>query len=404
VPFAIIPVAVGTASTLLLVNVFPARRARELLMLMGFLFVGSVVILLRMLRPEQLMRAESLPDLTGFFSTLQSPVTPLLPSFWAGELVFASLKGGWDLMHAGAIWSTALVCCVGLRVADERWHFSGYSRSQEAPKARFAHFRGIDLIARILPLSPVRKHLLIKDVKIFLRDVSQWSQLLLLLALVLIYLYNFRVLDLGRIPYMSGFIKNIYALVNLGMAGFVLATVAVRFVFPMVSAEGRAFWLIRNSPVEMHDFLWSKFWTGLIPVLLLTETLTVAANELLDVDPFLKSVAAVAILFLSFALVGLATGIGARYPRFTADNPSEVSGSYGGVAFMVVAVLLVVAIIALVGWPSMTYLYYQLRHRPIPAFRLALMGACYVAAMVLMVATWLHGMRSGIRALDAMSN
>ena len=403
-PFAIIPVAVGTASTLLLVNVFPARRARDLLMLMGFLFVGSVVILLRMLRPEQLMRAESLPDLTGFFSSLQSPLTPLLPSFWAGELVFASLKGGWDPMHAGALWSTALVCCVGLRVADERWHFSGYSRSQEAPKARFARFRGIDLIARTLPLSPVRKQLLVKDVKIFLRDVSQWSQLLLLLALVLIYLYNFRVLDLGRIPYMSGFVKNVYALLNLGMAGFVLATVAVRFVFPMVSAEGRAFWLIRKSPVAMHDFLWSKFWTGLVPVLLLTETLTIAANELLDVDPLLKGVAAIAIVFLSFALVGLATGLGARYPRFTADNPSEVSGSYGGVAFMVVAVLLVIAIIALVGWPSTTYLYYQLRHRPIPALRLALMGTCFVGAIVLTVTTWLHGMRSGIRALDAMSN
>jgi len=403
-PFAIIPVAVGTASTLLLVNVFPARRARDLLMLMGFLFVGSVVILLRMLRPEQLMRAESLPDLTGFFSSLQSPLTPLLPSFWAGELVFASLKGGWDPMHAGALWSTALVCCVGLRVADERWHFSGYSRSQEAPKARFARFRGIDLIARTLPLSPVRKQLLVKDVKIFLRDVSQWSQLLLLLALVLIYLYNFRVLDLGRIPYMSGFVKNVYALLNLGMAGFVLATVAVRFVFPMVSAEGRAFWLIRKSPVAMHDFLWSKFWTGLVPVLLLTETLTIAANELLDVDPLLKGVAAIAIVFLSFALVGLATGLGARYPRFTADNPSEVSGSYGGVAFMVVAVLLVIAIIALVGWPSTTYLYYQLRHRPIPAFRLALMGTCFVGAIALTVTTWLHGMRSGIRALDAMSN
>ncbi|HEU5256611.1 MAG TPA: hypothetical protein VFU28_11515 [Vicinamibacterales bacterium] len=404
VPFAIIPVAVGTASTLLLVNVFPARRARDLLMLMGFLFVGSVVILLRMLRPEQLMHAESLPDLTGFFSSLQSPLTPLLPSFWAGELVFASLKGGWDPMHAGAIWSTALACCVGLRVADERWHFSGYSRSQEAPKARFAHFRGVDLIAGRLPLSPVRKQLFIKDVKIFLRDVSQWSQLLLLLALVLIYLYNFRVLDLGRIPYMSGFVKNVYALLNLGMAGFVLATVAVRFVFPMVSAEGRAFWLVRKSPLEMREFLWSKFWIGLIPVLLLAETLTVAANELLDVDPFLKSVAAVAILFLSFALVGLATGLGARYPRFTADNPSDVSGSYGGVAFMVIAVLLVIAIIALVGWPSTTYLYYQVRHRPIPGLRLASMGACFVGAILLTVSTWLHGMRSGIRALDAMSN
>ena len=403
-PFAIIPVAVGTASTLLLVNVFPARRARDLLMLMGFLFAASVVILVRMIRPEQLMRAESLPDLTGFFSTLQSPLTPLLPSFWAGELLFASLKGGWDPVHAGALWSTALVCCVGLRIADERWHFSGYSRSQEAPKARFAHFRGIDVIARTLPLSPVRRQLLVKDIKIFLRDVSQWSQLLLLFALMLIYLYNFRVLDLGRIPYMSRFVKNVYALLNLGMAGFVLATVAVRFVFPMVSAEGRAFWLIRKSPVEMHDFLWSKFWTGLVPVLLLTETLTVAANELLDVDPFLKTVAAVAIVFLSLALVGLATGLGARYPRFTADNPSELAGSYGGVAFMIVAVLLIIVIIALVGWPSTSYLYYQLRHRPIPALRLALMGACFAAAVVVTVTTWLHSMRSGIRALDAMSN
>jgi ABC-2 type transport system permease protein len=404
IPFAIIPVAVGTACTLLLVNVFPARRARDLLMLMGFLFAASIVVLLRMIRPEQLLRAESLPDVTGFFSTLQSPVTPLLPSFWAGELLFASLKGGWDALHAGALWTTALAFCVGLRAADERWHFSGYSRSQEAPKARFTKLRSLDAIAGVLPLSPVRRQLLVKDLKIFLRDVSQWSQLLLLLALMLIYLYNFRVLDLGRIPYMSGFVKNVYAFVNLGMAGFVLATVAVRFVFPMVSAEGRAFWLVRKSPVSMHDFLWSKFWTGFVPVLALTETLTIAANELLDVDPFLKIVAAGAIVFLSLALVGLATGLGARYPRFTADNPSQVAGSYGGVAFMIVAVLLIIVVIVLLGWPSTTYLYYQLRHRPIPAVRLVMMGLSFVAAVVISIATWLHGMRSGVRALDAMSN
>ena len=404
VPFAVIPVAVGTACTLLLVNIFPARRARDLLMLMGLLFVASVVMMLRMIRPERLMRAESLPDLAGFFSALQSPLTPLMPSFWAGEMLFASLKGGWDTLHAGALWSSACVCCVALRVADEWWHFSGYSRSQEAPKARFTRFQGIDALARVLPLSPVRRQLFVKDVKIFLRDVSQWSQLLLLLALVLIYLYNFRVLDLGRIPYVSNFVKNVYAFVNLGMAGFVMATVAVRFVFPMVSAEGRAFWLIRNSPVTMHDFLWSKFWTGLMPVLLLTETLTIAANELLDVDPVLKAVSAVAIVFLSFALVGLATGLGARYPRFTADNPTEVAGSYGGVAFMTVAVLLVIAIIVLVGWPSTTYLFYRMRNGPLPAVRLVMMGVCFAAAAALTLTTWLQGMRSGVRALDAMSN
>src|SRR6185295_17446337 len=143
VPFAIIPVAAGTAATFLLVNTFPARRARDILMLMGLFFAASLVILLRVIRPEQLLRVESLPDLTDFFATLQSPVTPMLPSFWAGETIFASLLGGRDLLHAAALWTTALASVVVVVAVSQRWHFAGYSRSQEAPKARFTRFRSL---------------------------------------------------------------------------------------------------------------------------------------------------------------------------------------------------------------------------------------------------------------------
>ena len=110
------------------------------------------------------------------------------------------------------------------------------------------------------------------------------------------------------------------------MAGFVLATVAVRFVFPAVSAEGAAFWIVRASPVSLRDFLWSKFWTGLAPLLIFIEGLTIAANELMGVDPWLKALAIVAIAFMTVALVGLAVGFGARYPRFGAD-PTQAAGS-----------------------------------------------------------------------------
>jgi ABC-2 type transport system permease protein len=285
--------------------------------------------------------------------------------------------------------------------ASERWYFPGYSRSQEAPKARFAHFTSLDAMAGALPLSSVRRHLLIKDLKIFLRDVSQWSQLLLLVALVLLYLYNFSVLDLQRIPYMSGFLKNVYALLNLGMAGFVMATVAVRFVFPAVSAEGAAFWIIRTSPISLRDFLWSKFWTGLVPVLVLTELLTIAANEFLGVDPLLKAVSAVSIVLMSFALVGLAIGLGARYPRFGGD-PSQVAGSYGGVAFMTQAVLFVMVTIALVGWPSSLYLMRQFRRVGFTAPQQLLMAASFASAIGLSLFVWLASMRSGVRALERM--
>jgi len=402
VPFAVIPVALGTAVTLLLVNVFPARRARDILMLMGLLFAASIVMLLRYIQPERLLRVESLPDITDFFATLQSPLAPLLPSFWAGETLFASLQGGRDLLHGAALWTTAIGLTLVVRAAHERWHFTGFSNAQEGRKARFTRLRGLERLFRLLPLSVVRRHLLLKDVKVFMRDVSQWSQLLLLLALVLVYLYNFRVLDLERIPYMSGVIKNVYAFVNLAMAGFVMATVAVRFVFPAVSAEGAAFWIIRTAPISLSDFLWSKFWTGLVPVLVLSEGLTVAANQLLGVDPLLKAVTALAIVFMSFALVGLATGLGARYPRFAADNPSQVAGSYGGIAYMVIAVLFILIVIVLLGWPSSVYLFHQSRHIPLDGSQQLGIAGCFLAAAALSVATWWFSMRSGVRALQEM--
>ena len=402
VPFVVIPVAIGSAVTLMLVNVFPARRARDILMLMGLVFATSLVLLLRFIQPERLLRVESMPEVTAFFATLQSPITPLLPSFWAGEALFAGLQGGRDLLHIAALWSTAAAVIVVVGWAFERWHFTGFSKAQEARKARFTRWRVLDGLAGLLPISTVRKHLLLKDLKVFLRDVSQWSQLLLLPALTLVYLYNFRVLDLDRIPYMSGVLKNSYAFLNLAMASFVMSTVTVRFVFPAVSAEGAAFWIIRTAPISLRDFLWSKFWTGLVPILILTEGLVVAGNELLGVDPFLKRMCAVAVIFMAFALVGLGTGLGARYPRFSADNPSQVAGSYGGVAFMIVAVLFILVMIVLLGWPSSVYLFHQMRNRPIPSTQQMMMAISFASAAALSIATWLIGMRSGVRALHAM--
>ncbi len=403
-PFCVIPVAAGTGTTLLLVNVFPARRARDILMLMGLVFAGSIVLLLRFIQPERLLRVESLPDVTGFFATLQSPITPMLPSFWAGETLFASLAGGRDLLHAGALWTTACAFTVLLSAASERWYFSGFSKSQEARKARFAQWRILDTIVAALPISIVRRNLLIKDMKVFLRDVTQWSQLLLLLALVVVYLYNFQVLDLERIPYMAGFIKNVYAFLNLGLAAFVMATVAARFVFPAVSAEGAAFWIIRTAPITYRDFLWSKFWSGLVPLLVMSLTLTIVANEFLAVDPFLKVVTAVGVIFMSFALVGLATGLGARYPRFSADNASQVAGSPGGVAFMIAAVSYIISMVVLLGWPSSIFLFRMSRiHiRPFRPGEIAFIAACFAASIVLSLVVCLYGMRTGVKALEEM--
>jgi ABC-2 type transport system permease protein len=402
VPFAVIPVSLGCLVTLALVNVFPARRARDVLMLMGVLFGVVLVMVLRFLQPERLLRVESLPDVTAFFATLQSPVTPLLPSFWAGEVLFAALQGRVDYLHAGALWTSALALTVLTRAAFGRHYFGGWSKAQEARKARFTRLGGLERAFSRLPVSPAARHLLLKDVKVFLRDTTQWSQLLLLLALMMVYLYNFRVLDLDRIPYMSGLVKNAYAFVNLAMAAFVLSAVAVRFVFPAVSAEGAAFWIVRSSPVSMKAFLWSKFWTGLVPVLLLAEALTLLSNEFLGAESALKWLAAAAIFTMSFALVGLAAGLGAQYPRFQAENVTQVAGSYGGIAYMILAVLFILVQTALLAWPASVYMWHRFQGLPLSSGRASLMVLSLAAALALSAATFWLPMRRGVRALEEL--
>ena len=386
--------------TLGLVSVFPARRARDLLMLMGLLFAITIVLLLRFIRPERLLDVQSLPDITAFFATLQSPVTPFLPSFWAGESLFSALRGQPDLVHLGALWTTALAFTVLARAAYGRFYFGAWSKAQEARKARFTRLSLLEPLVRLLPAGPARRALLVKDVKVFLRDTTQWSQLLLLVALALVYVYNFRVLDLDRIPYMSRVIKNAYAFVNLAMAAFVTAAVAVRFVFPAVSAEGPAFWIVRTAPVHMASFLWSKLWTGFLPILVLAELITVSSNQLLGVPLVLKALGAGAIAFMTLALVGLACGMGAEHPRFGAENLTQVAGSYGGVAFMVLAVLYILATVALLAWPASQYLWHEYHGLRVAPRLQAWMALSLLLAVSLSLTTFWVSMRRGVRALE----
>jgi len=151
----------------------------------------------------------------------------------------------------------------------------------------------------------------------------------------------------------------------------------------------------------MRDFLWSKFWSGLVPVLALTETLIIVGNEFLGVDPFLEIASAIAIFFMSLALVGLAIGMGARYPRFGGD-PSQVAGSYGGVAFMMQAVLYIIVMVILIGWPSSLYLFRQVSRAPLSTLQAAWMVICFSGAAVLSVTIWITSMRAGVRALQRM--
>ena len=84
-PFLVLPCALGVAITMVLVRVFPARRTKDILLLLSVVAVALLYVFLRFLQPERLVKPEAFADFLQFLAAMQAPASPYLPSTWAAD-------------------------------------------------------------------------------------------------------------------------------------------------------------------------------------------------------------------------------------------------------------------------------------------------------------------------------
>lgn len=398
-PFLIIPAAAGSAITLLLVNLFPARRTRDILSVIGVLAAAGLVVLFRLIRPEQLARPEGFRSLVEFISVLRGSSSPFLPSDWLQRVLMGSLTGQSDLLPYYLLWSTAAALVVLGAVLHWRLYGPGFTRAQEGAQRFAREGPGARMLRRLLsPLGTLRRELVMKELRVFFRDSTQWSQLILLAVLVVVYVVNIRYLPLTG-DGMTFFIVNVIPFLNLALSGFVLASIAARFLFPAVSLEGRTWWLLRSSAMSMRDLLWAKFWTGTLPLLALALGIVTVTNALLQVSPFMFAVSVGTITLMTFAIAGLAIGFGTMYPRFESENAAQIPTSFGGLLFMMTSIGLIGAVLVLEARP--VYAWLGARAAGEAAAPGDLVLGLAGAALVCLVATFVP-LRLAQRRLDAI--
>jgi ABC-2 type transport system permease protein len=395
--FLLLPAAFGAGLSTILVNVFPARKTREALALAGVLLVIAVFGLLRVMRPERLLNAEDFGSLAQYVAELQAPVPPLFPSRWASDVLLATLQQRvfpWEelgLLVLGALGLTGAV-----RWLTDAMYDTGWTKSQEAREARLARAGWFDRALKVLvrPLPEGMGPIILKDARVFIRDPAQWSQLFLLASLIGIYLFSVKAFptDAVRGPYLSAF-KNGLAFLNLGMAGFVMAGIAVRFQFTAVSTEGRAFWMIRTSPIDPERYLWAKALPSMIPMILVGEILIVASSLILDSPLALLAIGAGNGVALGCGISGIAVGMGAAFPDFKADNAARAAGGPAGILFMVTALCLVAAVVALEAWPVYLLLRSDFTGEALTGTQLGVSAGLLVFAVVLCAVATIYPIR-----------
>jgi ABC-2 type transport system permease protein len=352
VPLLIIPGVIGSAVTLGLVNLFPARRTRDVLGLITLVAAGGLVLFIRLAGPEQLARPDGFQNLVDFIAVLRTPSHPLLPSEWARQMIMNWLTRVADPLPIALLWTTAAAFVVMGAALHRRWYIHGFARAQEGADHQAYSDRWQRLATRILVgMPPMRREFILKDLRIFFRDSTQWSQLILLGVLVPVMLLNVQMLPLFSGEKVPTILITVILFVTQGLAGFVIAGTAERLVFPSISLEGRQLWLLRSSPLDSRAMLRSKYFIGVLPLLALAMALTVTTNNLLHASNFMMLVSVGTVLAFTLSVGGLALGLGALFPQFETENAAQIATSFGGLVFMLLALALLGAVIVLEALP-----------------------------------------------------
>jgi ABC-2 type transport system permease protein len=364
-PFIVIPAVLGSVLVLLIVTLLARRWTKRLAL--GLLAAGLMALILSA-RPQNADAVSAISEgqmVNQLLRHTHISLNPFLPSAWMARTIL-SWSGGLEregsffflLLLSNALFGLLL----GFAVVS-RYFYAGWTRAfghrSERSRERSEQRRNMrmrpTLFARLLdsPLCawigrPVRA-LVLKDVRVFWREPAQWTQVMIFVGLLTIYVLNLRNVSYDlRIPFW----RTVISYLNLTACALTLSTLTTRFVFPQFSLEGRRLWILGMAPLGLPRVLMQKFVSSCLAATAITMSLMIASSLILNLSPWMIAYFATAIALMSAALCGISVGLGALFPNFKEDNPSKIVSGFGGTLCLVASFVYIVVMVSLLAFPA----------------------------------------------------
>jgi len=350
VAFVYIPAGIGSILLLAIMYLFPRKRMHVL----GLAACAAAAALVwffwaLVARPEsELLTPRWFADV---LHRLQMTQARPLPNWWLSEGLLDTAAGKWSqgvlflaLLIANALFLRELAGMTAARLyRSAYWAMAGMGR--RAARVRMGWFdRGLSSALRFL--DPQVRLILMKDLRLFRRDPLQWSQFLILVGLLVFYfMYGG-----GSSRKFTQWV-NIVSFMNLAVVGLLMSTFTTRFVFPMVSLEGRNFWLLGLLPLKRDTILWAKFLFSVGSLLAPCGLLVLLSDWRLEVPGMLVAQHQATSLMLCLGLSGIGVGLGARLPLLNEHSPSRIAAGFGGTLNLVISTIFIVLVLVLMAMP-----------------------------------------------------
>ena len=353
--FVILPGAVSAIVCLLLVRYLPRNRKQAviglvtlLILVVGLWAVRAVVVARNTLKSG--VKRDEVTGLFGQFSLTQSAI---MPSHWMTSGLMAAANGNAKdaIIPLGMIWSNGLVLYLLAAFTARQVYRPAFDRIAGSGRTKNV-YRGhpLDRVMEglVFYLDKSTRILIVKDFRTFRRDPTQWVLLFIFGGLMLLGATNFSQFYRGDIIGMD---RYVISLVNLSGTAVLVCAGLSRFIYPLMSLEGRKFWILGLMPIRREQILIGKFAFAATGTLLVSVGLTLLGDLLLGIDPIGMLLHLAAAVMIAVGLSALNVGLGAYMPNFRETDPSKIVVGFGGTVNMIVGLGYLILIVATMAVP-----------------------------------------------------
>lgn len=404
IPFMFLSACLGVLILMGIMKVAGRWGFRKVMTFLAAGYLAGVYLFFKFTNPIKLVEEvfKYYPNVNLYLGHLDPQFMKFLPNHWVAELLFFLSKGSYDQAWpygALLLLITAIVFLIVLFVGG-RFYYQSWLISLLRSGIRRPIFRWFPSLFDLSRRSNIATQLDVlvkKETLQFFRDPSQWIHLSVMVMLCGVFAisvhrlkFRFDVPDLPALTY----------LVLFAFGGFLVAALALRFVFPMISLEGRSFWILRSSPLSPRKIFFTKFFMALIVVTLLGGAVAVFSNL-----PFVREIGhgytllifgSLSALWISLSMVAINLGMGGYFVSYHEKNPIRIASSQGATLTFLANLVYLVLLVAILAFPVSRY-FSSLLESKVPNEQAFMMSG--IVMVLLSVITIVFGVIVGLRSL-----
>jgi ABC-2 type transport system permease protein len=195
-----------------------------------------------------------------------------------------------------------------------------------------------------------------KEFFVFIREASQWIHFVVMVILTGLFAMSVSHIDLN-LHIMD--VQLLTYLVMFAFGGFMVSSLALRFVFPMIGLEGQTFWALRSSPMKESKIFLIKFILGFVLVLPIAEYIAIASNI-----PFVSKTELRSMLlwfgmfnafWISLTIVSFNLGFGGFFANYLERNPIRAASTQGATLTFLSTLLYLIVVVVIILVPVSAY-------------------------------------------------